>query len=73
MIEDGESGILFNPGDAQDLATKISRVLSHPERLAQIGSAGRRQFEAKYSAEQNYRMLMDIYRSASNSRRGIVE
>ena len=73
MIEDGESGILFTPGDAQDLATRISRVLSHPERLAQIGRAGRRQFEAKYSAEQNYRMLMDIYRSASNSRRGIVE
>lgn len=64
MVEDGESGMLFNPGDSQDLASKLLWALAHPDRLSRIGRAARREFELKYSAEQNYRRLMDIYDSA---------
>jgi glycosyltransferase involved in cell wall biosynthesis len=70
MVEDGKSGILFNPGDAQDLASKLNWALCHPERLVQIGKEARHEFEEKYTAERNYKMLMDIYQSAIKSRRG---
>jgi len=37
--------------------------------LALMGAAAREEFEARYTAEPNYRMLMDIYRAAIGHRR----
>jgi glycosyltransferase involved in cell wall biosynthesis len=73
MIEDGKSGILFNPGDAEDLVSKISWVLCHPDDLIRIGLQARREFVSKYTAERNYEMLMNIYQSVAISRRSAVE
>lgn len=37
--------------------------------LALMGAAAREEFEARYTAEPNYRMLMDIYQAAIEHRR----
>lgn len=61
MIEDGKSGLLFEAGNAGDLVAKIRWALDHPAKLEEIGAAGRREFEKKYTAEKNYESLMGIY------------
>jgi 1,2-diacylglycerol 3-alpha-glucosyltransferase len=42
LVKDGENGYLFTPGDSDELAEKITRVLSLPaEELAQMGKVSR--------------------------------
>lgn len=70
MIDDGKSGILCNPGDVQDFSNKVDWAINNPERLAAIGREARREYEAKYTAGPNYRMLVEIYQSAMSASRG---
>lgn len=69
IVEDGRTGLHFNAGDAKDLATKIEWAWNHPERMRSMGQAGRREYEAKYTAAKNYPMLMDIYEHAMGKKR----
>lgn len=64
LVEHGRTGLHFRPGDLEDLAKKIERALKHPSQLAMMREEARAEFEAKYTAEQNYRMLMEIYELA---------
>ena len=61
-IEHGRTGLHVAPGDDKDLAEKVEWAWSHPEEMEAISRAARREFEAKYTAEQNYSRLTEIYR-----------
>ena len=61
LVRDGETGLLFEPGNARDLADKMAWALTHPEQMAAMGRAARAQYEAEFSAEVNYRRLIEIY------------
>lgn len=39
-------------------------VLTYPEEMKRMGKEARKEFEEKYTAEKNYKMLMDIYQLA---------
>jgi glycosyltransferase involved in cell wall biosynthesis len=69
-IDHGQTGLLFRPGDSEDLARQVRWAFEHPEELRKMRSAARREYEAKYTPERNYRMLMEIYELAvENSKR----
>ncbi|MEK7405397.1 MAG: glycosyltransferase [Acidobacteriota bacterium] len=68
IIEDGTTGRHFAAGDAADLAEKVEWAWTHPKELEEMGRAARAQYEAKYTAERNYRMLTEIYRRVQESR-----
>jgi glycosyltransferase involved in cell wall biosynthesis len=61
LIDRGRTGLHFQPGDSTDLAAKVEWVLQHQSELAQMRQEARAEFEAKYTAEENYRRLMEIY------------
>lgn len=61
LIEDGRTGLHFRPGDPDDLAAKVEWALAHPGELAQMRQQARAEFEVKYTAQENYRQLMEIY------------
>jgi glycosyltransferase involved in cell wall biosynthesis len=61
IVSDGETGMLFEPGNPRDLADKMAWAQSHPEQMAAMGCRARAQYEAEFSAEVNYQRLMDIY------------
>jgi glycosyltransferase involved in cell wall biosynthesis len=61
MVADGGTGLHFTPGDADDLAAKVEWAWAHPEEMAAMGRAARAEYEAKYTAERSYPMLMEIY------------
>ena len=63
-VRDGHNGLLFRPGDAQDLAAKVRYAFTHPEHMAQMRVNARREYEEKYTPERNYRLLMAIYEQA---------
>lgn len=68
LVRDGETGLLFEPGDAADLAAKMRWAQAHPEIMAAMGQAARAEYEAKYTPEINYRQLMAIYEAAIRDR-----
>ncbi|RRQ21648.1 glycosyltransferase family 4 protein [Thiohalobacter thiocyanaticus] len=67
IIEDGRTGLLFDPADAQDLANKMAWALENPENMAEMGRCARQRYEAEFSAEVNYRKLVEIYEDAIRS------
>lgn len=71
LVEHGRTGLLFRPGDPEDLADKVAWAWSHPHALAEMGRAARHEYETKYSAECNYKQLIEIYNlAAKHSSRG---
>lgn len=64
IVRDGVTGLLFNPGNPEDLATKIAWANAHPEEMQNMGRAARAEYEAKYTPSINYQMLMEIYEDA---------
>ena len=47
-VSDGLTGLLFEPGNAFDLAEKIGRLLDEPQLRTEMGLAGRRRFEEDF-------------------------
>jgi glycosyltransferase involved in cell wall biosynthesis len=64
LVDNGRTGLLFRPGDPADLARTVRWAFDHPADLAAMRIEARREYEAKYTPERNYTMLMDIYRAA---------
>lgn len=67
LVDSGRTGLHFRPGDADDLAAKVEWAIAHPQELGQMGREARAEFEAHYTAEANYRQLMEIYQLALGS------
>ena len=69
-VTHGRTGLLFRPGDAEDLARQVRWAFDRPEELRAMRANARREYEEKYTAERNYKMLMAIYEMAiENSQR----
>jgi glycosyltransferase involved in cell wall biosynthesis len=69
LVHDGRSGLLFEAGNPADLALKIRAFLDDPAKDVGMRHAARREYEEKYTAEANYRMLMRIYEEAAEGSR----
>lgn len=64
LIEDGRTGMLFDPGSSIDLAEKIAWADRHPEEMHRMGRNARETYMEKYTPQHNYEQLMTIYRQA---------
>ena len=63
------TGLLFQPSDADDLARHVRWAFEHPDELRAMRVAARLEYERKYTAERNYKMLTDIYAMALGTAR----
>ncbi|TFW33776.1 glycosyltransferase [Massilia horti] len=70
LVEDGVTGLLFEPGDAAGLASKIAWAQTHGAELERMGRAARARYEATYTPSINYNMLVRIYEDAMAERDG---
>jgi len=61
LIEDGKTGLLFEPRNPKDLASKIKMMLENKGNCIEMGKKARKEFEKKYTAEKNFKMLLNIY------------
>ena len=63
-VADQQTGLHFTAGDSEDLARKVAWAWTHQEEMDVIAQNARCEYEAKYTAERNYEMLVDIYQRA---------
>lgn len=64
IVEHGRTGLLFEPGNANDLAEKVRWMYENEDEVIRMGKNARAEFEAKYTAERNYQLLIEIYGKA---------
>jgi glycosyltransferase involved in cell wall biosynthesis len=61
MVEDGVTGLLYRPGDSEELASVVSSLTSDQDRLRSLRLQARARYLALYTEEQNYQQLMAAF------------
>jgi glycosyltransferase involved in cell wall biosynthesis len=64
LVADGITGLTFEAGNVEDLASKVRWASTHPNEMRRMGENARREYEAKFTPTRNYQMLMEIYQQA---------
>jgi len=67
IVSHKRNGLHFSPGSASELVNAVNSLLDQPRRLEAMRGAARREYAAHYTAEANYRQLVDIYAQALES------
>lgn len=60
LVDEGESGMLFKPGDPDDLARLVEQLWNRPQLVNKMGKAARTKVETRYSPEETYKQLIAI-------------
>ncbi len=68
LITDGEDGLLFRPGDADDLAGKISELFCSTARTRAMGERGRIKVLERFTPAVHYSGLCDVWRKIGDGR-----
>ena len=68
IIREKETGLLFEPGNASDLAGKLRWAFTHSDELLKMRAGARADYEAKYTAKENCRLLVSAYEAARQIR-----
>ncbi|MBN1562388.1 MAG: glycosyltransferase family 4 protein [Anaerolineae bacterium] len=63
LIKDGENGLLFESGNARQLAEKIQYMLDHPDVAIEMGRKGRQQVETVNNPQTHYERIIALYES----------
>jgi glycosyltransferase involved in cell wall biosynthesis len=69
LVRNGVTGLLFEAGNADDLAERMAWAAARPGEMARMGRAARQEYEMKYTPQRNYKVLMDVYRAAIRTTR----
>ncbi|HEX4029770.1 MAG TPA: glycosyltransferase [Terracidiphilus sp.] len=70
LIEDGANGLLAEPGNPAALAAAVRRVAAGGDFEQDLRGCARATYEAQYQPEANLRLLLQIYRQATESLQG---
>jgi glycosyltransferase involved in cell wall biosynthesis len=62
IIKEGETGFLFEKGNAAQCAGAVERLLSDESLRTRLGAAGRRRFEEKYTLDRYAQAMGNIFR-----------
>ena len=64
LVDDRKTGLLFEPGNAADLADKAISLFSDQFDQRPMRQACRRDFESRFTAQQNHSLLIACYENA---------
>jgi glycosyltransferase involved in cell wall biosynthesis len=67
IVNDGGSGLLVPPGDADAMAAAIDRLLSNRDAAAAMGEAARRIVEQRFTIERFAGRIQELYRELLNA------
>ena len=71
VLDDEETALLIEPGDARQLADAILRLRDSPELRRRLGAAARRAAVEKHTWKQNAQRVIDEYHTLSPNGRGL--
>jgi len=60
-IEDGVTGFIISPFEADKMALKIVELLEDPQKARQFGEAGRKRIEAQFNLSDKISRLVSLY------------
>ncbi|MEZ4600786.1 MAG: glycosyltransferase family 4 protein [Syntrophotaleaceae bacterium] len=63
LIEDGEDGLTFEAGNAEQLALRIRELSMDATKRELMGKAGRRKVQLKFNPDLHYERLMEVYKA----------
>jgi glycosyltransferase involved in cell wall biosynthesis len=69
ICEDTRTGLLFEPGNAADLAEKLRWVFDNPARVESMRPIARQTYESRYTMHENCRVLIQAYETAQRASR----
>jgi glycosyltransferase involved in cell wall biosynthesis len=69
IVEEGISGLLYQPGDPHSLLSALGSFAANPEGAAAMRLAARRRYLERYTEDANYAALMDIYNELTSEAR----
>jgi len=61
LVSDKQTGLLFEPGNALDLADKAKWIWHHPSEADFMGRNGQKVYRERFTQEQCYEILMNVY------------
>lgn len=64
LVDAGETGLLFEAGDQEALAARMTELAGDPSRAVEMGRAGRRKGEREYAPDVHYEKIMGVYERA---------
>lgn len=73
LVEDGVTGLLVRPGDAEGIAAALRRLRSDPDLMARLSREGRRRVEAAFDIRRNVADLAAVIAGIAGTRRGAGE
>jgi glycosyltransferase involved in cell wall biosynthesis len=68
IVADEETGLLFSPGDASQLAERVSRILHDPDLGRTLGMRARKRVERQFNLDQHLSNMFEFYRAAVSLR-----
>lgn len=75
IVRHEKNGVVFSPADPGSLVDKVQEVWAAPHLLERLAKGAKQTFEAEYTEDANYRLLMAIYEQAigvNKYRKGLV-
>lgn len=64
LVDHGHNGVLFTPGDGRALCNRVKQLWQQTNLRRQMERYARAAYEERYTADSNYRQLMNIYKEA---------
>ncbi|MGH9786943.1 MAG: glycosyltransferase, partial [Terriglobia bacterium] len=73
LVEDGVSGLLFEPGDPRDLAEKVTRLWDDPQLCRRLGQAARQRAMNLWRPQRHFERLISAYEEVVGHRMPLPE
>jgi len=70
MVRQGESAVLYPPGDLDQLTEAIAGLIADPQRRAALGEAARREASRRFTVSAHVQAVEAVYRSFLTQARG---
>ncbi len=72
LVEEGQTGLLYRPGDVEQLAGAIAFLCDRPALALQMGAAGRERVRERHKPENHYAALAGLYERLAGKRNASV-
>ncbi|MHA1381235.1 MAG: glycosyltransferase family 4 protein [Candidatus Helarchaeota archaeon] len=69
LIKDKETGLYFEPGNSEDLKSKMEYLINNPNKIIEMGRMARAFVKKEFNKEKHYKKLMGIYNKAIASKK----
>jgi len=69
LIKEGFNGLLYEPGNPEDLAAKIKHLIDHPEEAKQMGANGLEWASKQFTVQQCAGQVFDVLQEAVRMKR----